>query len=256
MTEVRTVQAGEVRVLPTSAFSNVPGLLAGITVRASDPGAGGRGGSDDFGLSTGGSALEVAGRYEALARGLGFPSAAVCRQVHGTSLAGAEHAPSVGLWIPGEADGFVGRAMGRLFAVTVADCVPVYLVDTRSSTFGLLHAGWRGAAAGILGRALELLEERFGRPAEAYRVHLGPSICGDCYEVGPEVPAAFGRRVEGKSRLDVGAELAAEAEARGVPEEQVSRSPLCTQCDGALLHSHRGGGPQAGRMAAYFGWKG
>lgn len=256
MSGTATTAVGDVRVLPVSEFSNVPGLLAGITVRGSDSGVGGRGGSDDFGLSTGGSAWDLARRYEALARGLGFPSAAVCRQVHGSSLAVAEHTPSVGLWIPGEADGFIGHAMGRLFAVTVADCVPVYLVDTRSATFGLLHAGWRGAAAGILARALELLGERYGRPADAYRIHLGPSICGDCYEVGPEVPAAFGRRVKGTSTLDVAGELIAEAESCGVPREQVTRSALCTKCDGGLLYSHRGGGEQAGRMAAYIGWKG
>jgi len=256
MSETGTAQVGGVRVLPVSAFTSIPGLLAGITVREVDSGAGGRGGSDDFGLLTGGSAWDVAGRYETLARGLGFPAASVCRQVHGASLAVAEHTPSVGLWIPGEADGFIGHAMGRLFAVTVADCVPVYLVDARSATFGLLHAGWRGAAAGILGRALELLEERYGRPADAYRIHLGPSICGECYEVGAEVPAAFGRRVRGKSHLDVGAELIVEAEACGVPREQVSRSALCTRCDGELLFSHRGGGKEAGRMAAYIGWKG
>lgn len=250
-----TADAGGVRVLPASELADVPGLLAGITVRVAG-GREGRGGRDDFGLSTGGTAWDVASRYEALARGLGFPAAAVCRQVHGTSLAVAEHAPAAGLWIPGEADGFIGWVTGRLFAVTVADCVPVYLVDTRSGTFGLLHAGWRGASAGILGRALDLLADRYGRPADAYRVHLGPSICGDCYEVGPEVPGAFGRRVSGKSYLDVGAELIAEAVRAGVPRERVTRSKLCTKCDATLLHSHRGGGEQAGRMAAYIGWKG
>ena len=247
------VLPGGVRVLEADAFADLPGLRAGITVRAAD--GGGHAGPDDFGLSTGGPLWSVAERYEALAAGLGFGSVSVCRQEHGTELVEAALAPPRGFWIPGTADGFAGLApAGRLFAVTVADCVPVHLVHPASRTLGLLHAGWRGAAAGILGRALGLLDDRYGAPAAELRMHLGPAICGDCYEVGPEVPRAFGRQAEGKTTLDVGAELAREAEAAGVPAGGISRSALCTRCDGALLHSHRGGGARAGRMAAWLGW--
>lgn len=232
--------------------AEVPGLVAGLTTRVPD--RGGRGGDDDFGLSTGGPLWSVAERYDALARGLGFPSVAVCRQVHGTGLVAAEDAPPTGLWIPGEADGFVGAAPGRLFAVTVADCVPVYLVDPETRVFALLHAGWRGAAAGILERALGTLQEARGLAPSAFRLHLGPAICGDCYEVGPEVPRAFGRAAEGKTTLDVGGELAARARALGVDGGRITRSDLCTRCDGERLHSHRGSGARAGRMAAFVGW--
>jgi len=231
----------------------VPGLVAGITARL--PG-GGRGQADDFGLSTGGSSWSVAERYEALARGLGLGSASVCRQVHGTGLVAVEDAPPAGVWIPGEADGFFGATPRRLFAVTVADCVPVYLVEPETRAFALLHAGWRGAAAGILERTLEALRTAHGLPASAFRLHLGPAICGDCYEVGPEVPRAFGRAVEGdeeRTTLDVGGELIARALEAGVGRE-ISRSRLCTRCDDDRLHSHRGAGARAGRMAAYVGW--
>lgn len=243
-----------VRVLRVEAFADLPDLGAGITVRAAE-GVGGRGGADDFGLSTGGTLWQVAERYDALAAGLGFGSASVCRQVHGTEIVEAGLAPPQGLWIPGAADGFAGAAPpGRLLGVTVADCVPIYLVHPRSRAIALLHAGWRGAAAGILGRAIELLRKRHGAPAAELRLHLGPAICGDCYEVGPEVPRAFGREGEGKVTLDVGAELLREARTVGVSPARTSRSPLCTRCDGDWLHSHRGGGPRAGRMAAWLGW--
>lgn len=242
---------GGVRVLRPEALADVPGLVAGITARAPDEE---RGGPGDFGLSTGGSAWAVAARYEALAAGLGFRAAGVCRQVHGTGLVAAGDAPSAGVWIPGEADGFVGAAADRLFAVTVADCAPVYLVDPETRAFALLHAGWRGAAAGILGRALETLRDEHGRPASAFHLHIGPAICGDCYEVGPEVPRAFGRSVDGATTIDVGAELGKQARTLGVLPARISRSPLCSRCDGHQLHSHRGAGDRAGRMAAWLGW--
>jgi len=245
---------GGVRVLRPEALADVPGLVAGITARGPDDV---RGGSGDFGLSTGGSARAVAARYEALAAGLGFRATGVCRQVHGTRLVAAGDAPSDGLWIPGEADGFVGIApegAARLFAVTVADCAPVYLVDPDTRAFALLHAGWRGAAAGILGHALEVLRDAHGCSASAFRLHIGPAICGDCYEVGPEVPRAFGRSVDGTTTVDIGAELAKQARALGVEPERISRSVLCPRCDDRRLHSHRGGGERAGRMAAWLGW--
>jgi hypothetical protein len=250
---------GGVRVLRPAALADVPGLVAGITARGGRgaPGAGsrsGRGAADDFGLSTGGSAWAVAARYEALAAGLGFRGAGVCRQVHRTELVAAADAPPAGLWIPGEADGFVGAAAGRLFAVTVADCAPVYLVDPETRVFALLHAGWRGAAAGILGRALETLRDVHGRPASAFHLHIGPAICGDCYEVGPEVPRAFDRTVDGATTLDIGAELAEQGLALGIAADRISRSELCSRCDAERLHSHRGYGERAGRMAAWLGW--
>lgn len=238
-------------VEPAEALSDLPGLVAGITLRVV---GGGRGGVDDFGLSTGGSAWELADRYGALADSLGFPVASVCRQVHGTSLVDVGAAPPAGLWIPGEADGLVGRAAGGLLLVTVADCVPVTVVEPESGSLALLHAGWRGAAAGILPRAIARLAAE-GYPASGLRVYLGPAICGDCYEVGPEVPRAFGRRVDGTSHLDIRAELARQAAEAGVDTSRVHRSGACTRCERERYHSHRGDGARAGRMAAYVGWR-
>jgi YfiH family protein len=234
-------------------LAGISGLIAGITIRTAD---GGRGRADDFGLATGGAAWEVTERYEALAHDLDLSSASVCRQVHGTAYERAGFAPDRGVWIAGAADGFVGRAAGRLFVVTVADCVPVYVVDPDSRAFALLHAGWRGAAAGILGRAVRTLAEEYDARTHDLHVHLGPAICGPCYEVGPEVPAAFGVEVTGTSQFDVRAALADEARRLGVHEDRITLSTLCTRCPpGSLLHSHRGGGPRAGRMAGYLGWE-
>lgn len=246
--------ATALRLRPAEGLDELPGLVAGITLRSS-----GRGGPDDFGLTTGGSAWQIAERYARLAEALGFPSVAVARQVHGAELIEPSEVPTRGLWIPGEADGFVGVAPDRLFVVTVADCVPVYLVEPDSRAFALVHAGWRGAAAGILGRALDRLVAHAGGRAAALRMHLGPAICGDCYEVGPEVPRAFGRKpapsTAGRTTFDLRDELVERALARGVEPGGITRSALCTRCDGDRLHSHRGAGERAGRMAAFLGWK-
>lgn len=220
-------------------------LVAGITTAP-----------QDFGLGTGVSGWELAERYERLAEGLGFRSVAVGRQVHGAGVTMVPGAGAGGLCIVGEADGLFADTAGTLLAVTAADCVPVFLVDRESVAIALLHAGWRGAAAGVLARGLEAMARLRGTAAGACAVHLGPAICGTCYEVGPEVRARFGHAATGPGHLDLRAWLAGEAVRLGVPPEGVSVSTWCTSCDRGRLHSHRASGGRDGRMAAFLGRRG
>jgi YfiH family protein len=74
-------------------------------------------------------------------------------------------------------------------AVTVADCLPVFLYDTESGAFALLHSGWRGT--GIVLKALALMAGRWGVRPEAVTVALGPCICSGCYRVDPGRAEAF-----------------------------------------------------------------
>lgn len=138
-------------------------------------------------------------------------------------------------------------------AVTVADCVPAFLVAPERETSAVVHAGWRGAAAGILERAVATLRDRFGIPAAEVALHLGPSICGDCYEVGPEVHEGLGEPTPpGPSPVDLRGNLARRAEAVGIPASEITVSTLCTRCGPVDLYSHRGG--DAARQVAYLGW--
>jgi hypothetical protein len=83
-------------------------------------------------------------------------------------------------------------------------------------------------------------------------VHFGPSICGACYEVGPEVFSALGLDAPpGPAPLDLRGALAARAVAAGVRATNVSVSGLCTRCSRDGLFSHRGG--DRARQVAYLG---
>jgi hypothetical protein len=239
----RPRRIGDLEVLLLEAWDpEDEGLVAGITTAP-----------DDFGLATCGSGWDLADRYERLAETLGFEAVAVGRQVHGTAVATVPGMVARGLWIVGETDGLVADAPGILLAVTAADCVPVFLADRGSGALGLLHAGWRGAAAGVLARGLEAMARLRGTDVGDCVVHLGPAICGDCYEVGPEVLARFGRRASAPARLDLRAWLAAEATRLGLARDRVSVSTWCTSCDRGRLHSHRASGGRDGRMAAFLG---
>lgn len=228
------------------------GLAAGLTVRGTGP----DGEPADFGLTTAGTAYTLLRRLEGLAGQLGFPGLAVVRQVHGARVVCLEPTPEGGIRQPGEADGLVTGGSGLLLAVTAADCVPVYLLDPGSGGLGLLHAGWRGVAGGVLEAGVRAMGARFGADPGQLFVHLGPAICGSCYEVGPEVLRALDRPApEGGAHVDLRASLADRAERLGATPERLTRSAWCTRCSADQFHSHRGRGDDAGRMAAFLGWR-
>lgn len=224
--------------------------MAGITAVPQGAGAGSEA---DFGLTTGGSSRDVERRYEMLAIATGMRSSVVARQVHGTRIVEADSSSGGGSRVVGEADGLVTSARGVLLAVTAADCVPVFIVDLEGRGIALLHAGWRGAAGGMLEAGLSMLKARFGVVPADVTLYLGPSICGACYEVGAEVLRAFRRDAAGPAKLDLRAELAQEAVRSGVSAERVVQSQWCTRCGPVHLHSHRARGVKAGRMAAFLG---
>ncbi len=181
----------------------------------------------------------------------GFTALQMAHQVHGAAV--AWHAGvGPGFHVRDATDGHATREPGLLLAVSVADCVPVYLAARDGRAWALLHAGWRGTAAGILEQGLEVLRRHARVVPEDVVVHLGVAICRSCYEVGPEVIRALeGREVSGPARLDLRATLARRAVAAGVRE--ISVSPLCTACDRDRFFSHRGSGGDGARQLAYLG---
>ena len=149
------------------------------------------------------------------------------RQVHGTRVVvdgeGIE-----------EADGQVTTKPGVAALVLVADCLPVALAG--SEGVGVVHAGWRGLAAGVLETGVEA--------AGAVCAAIGPGIGPCCYEVGDDVRAVFGTT---ERTLDLKAIARARLEAAGVRD--VHDCGLCTSCDAERFFSHRRDRGVTGRQA-------
>ncbi|HEX5725749.1 MAG TPA: laccase domain-containing protein, partial [Longimicrobiaceae bacterium] len=153
----------------------------------------GRGGGEepfDLGLSGGQPVGRVLDRWRLLLKNTGMETVAHSRQVHRAEL--WEHCGrnAPGIVVMDGFDGHLTDRPGLLLAVSVADCIPVSLVDPERRVAALVHAGWRGVAAGIVERAIHRLHDAWGAPAGGLRLHCGPAICGRCYEVGPDVHAA------------------------------------------------------------------
>ena len=169
---------------------------------------------------------------------------ATVRQVHGSAV--VVHEGGWAGWLRGgEADGQVAATRGIGLAVSIADCVPVFLAH-ESGVVGLLHSGWRGTAGRIVEDAIRIITGR-GIAASEIQIHLGPAICGRCYEVDADVRAQLtGRPATRPGNVDLRSLIGEHASELGV--QKVSVSPECTKCDNEKFFSHRAG--DAGRQVA------
>ena len=201
----------------------------------------------DFAWQSAEPAITVFNRWESLCLGLaelGVRRLATAQQVHGARV--LDHGGSWEGWLrTPDADGHFARAPGTAMAVTIADCVPIFIVHP-GGTAALLHSGWRGTAARIVEQGIGAFENAGLRAADL-RVHLGPAICGRCYEVSPEVIQALtGRPASRHATVDLRAIIAGHARERGV--RSISQSARCTRCDNDRFYSHRAG--DSGRQLA------
>jgi YfiH family protein len=169
-------------------------------------------------------------------------------QVHGREVAVIPGKPSRA------ADAAVTFTPGAVCAVMVADCLPVFLASREGDRIGLVHAGWRGLAAGVIEAAIAKLD----CDPKRLVAWLGPSIGPEAFEVGDDVRTALTAGDPGASaHFDAGrpghffADLPALARRRlalvGVTDVHGGRH--CTYSEPARFYSHRRDG-RTGRMAA------
>jgi YfiH family protein len=171
------------------------------------------------------------------------------RQVHGTRV--LVHTGGWEGWLrAGEADGHIAVERGIALSVGIADCVPVFIAHP-SGVVALLHSGWRGTAARITTEAIAAMARNNIAPDEL-AIHLGPAICGRCYEVSADVREELtGQPVTRAGHVDLRSLIAEHATETGVQKITVSSS--CTKCDNDRFFSHRAGdsGRQIGVIAAH-----
>lgn len=146
------------------------------------------------------------------------------------------------------ADALVTREPGLAVAVSTADCGPILLADEAAGVVAAAHAGWRGAAGGVIEAAIAAMETcgaNRGRIVAA----LGPMIRQDSYEVGPELVAEFTRQDtdntrffapaarSGHAQFDLAAYIAARLGAAGIAH--IEDLGHCTYSDPARFFSYR-----------------
>ncbi|HEY3959729.1 MAG TPA: polyphenol oxidase family protein [Solirubrobacteraceae bacterium] len=160
-------------------------------------------------------------------------------QVHGTAVRQVEDETEGGDDV--EADGQVTALRDVGAMVLTADCLPVALGC--SGAVAMVHAGWRGLAAGILEEGVRAVRE-LGDESEIVAV-VGPGAGPCCYEVGEELQAAFGGAYRDGRNIDLKAIARERLLAAGVAD--VQDVAACTICDERFF-SYRREGARAGRQ--------
>ena len=157
----------------------------------------------------------------------------------------------------GEGDALLENTPGSAVAVKTADCVPILIVDRRHRAVAAVHAGWRGAAAEIVRRAVEHLRREFDAAPSDLEAAIGPAIGPCCYEVGPEVAAHFPKSLEigsdGRPHVDLAGANRRQLLASGLDAARIYTSGLCTMCLPDEFHSFRRDKQDAGRMFSFVG---
>jgi YfiH family protein len=145
-----------------------------------------------------------------------------------------------------------------------ADCIPILFADAAARVCGAAHSGWRGTVGGIAPNVVARMVELGARPGRI-AVALGPSIGPCCFEVGPEVVAAFRAALgdlpgmvvrpagAAKDHIDLRVATRALLERLGVEAEQIDGDPPCTACDPARFFSYRREGIAGGVHMGFIG---
>ena len=190
--------------------------------------------------------------------GLGIDSRdLVCaEQVHGANIYYADHrdrgkgALSCNTALA-QTDGLVTDKVGVPLAIFTADCLSIFLYEPELRVIALVHAGWRGTKAGILTRALALMQDKFKIPSEDLLAGFGPAIRSCCYEVGEEFREFFDyglSRMNNRYHLDLIALNRRQLLEAGISENHISDSGICTSCSNQEFFSFRKDGESCARM--------
>jgi polyphenol oxidase len=207
-----------------------------------------------------GANLQPSTGWDQLAASLGLGAGDVLRprQVHGDGVTIVPAAPVDAAAVCASAADIITTAhIDRAVAVQSADCVPLLFFDSRTGAAAAAHAGWRGTAAGVAGKAMNSMAAAFGtRPGDVI-VAIGPSIGPCCYRVGDELLAAFGPngrrwfyRVKETLMLNLWNANRDQLLEAGVTGDHIHVAGLCTADDASLFHSYRRDGAAAGRLVA------
>lgn len=157
-----------------------------------------------------------------------------------------------------DTDAFFTSEPNLPLLILVADCAPLLLVHPQEHTVGVVHAGWRGALAGIAGGAASVMTTE---PA-GLLVGLGPCLCVACLEVGEEVAEQV-QAVDpmaviagyGKPHLDLRGLISRDLVGAGVKPAHIEVLDICPRCQNQEYFSHRGDGGTTGRFGIVAWWQ-
>ena len=200
----------------------------------------------------GDSPKNVANNYEIMGKALGFDleNVVLTRQTHSDIIRTVTEKDHLGLdhHAYPECDGLITNTPGVALVVFTADCTPILLHDPVTGAVGAVHAGWRGTAADIAGKAVRAMVDTFGCESANIRAAIGPNIGPCCFATDADVPDAMIKalgasalnyiRAQGDKYYVNLKEINAQF-LRNAGVTHIEISPSCTMCQSSRFWSHR-----------------
>ncbi|MBE0501251.1 MAG: peptidoglycan editing factor PgeF [Desulfuromonadales bacterium] len=184
-------------------------------------------------------------------------------QVHGTDiLILDEPNPDVSHFQKVESDAIITNQKNIMIGVLVADCYPVLLFDPVKEVSAVIHVGWRGAAAGLIGRTVAAMTAHFGSRPVDLKAAIGAGIGAHKYAVDRPVRDAFregsgnwetisNETSLGEWLLDLKKSCQLQLESAEIPEQNIESASECTCCHRELFFSYRRDNGQTGRQIGF-----
>jgi len=142
-----------------------------------------------------------------------------------------------------ETDGFFTDRKKLFLSIRTADCAAVMVLFPDIPAIGIVHAGWKGARAGIVQNLLQSMLARWQVEPDRIQIVVSPFIKKCCYEVGPEFDTYFaGEHIvlrNNKRYLDLESFLFQTLKEMGISEDRITFAPFCTACSELPLYSYR-----------------
>lgn len=210
---------------------------------------------------------DVKENYEIICSTLDIPidSIVFSNQVHGTDIKIVEKSHvGKGIYFNGDEDGIDGlitNKRGITLWTFYADCVPLYFLDPKKKVIALAHAGWKGTASKIGEKIIDKMESLYNCLPQDILVGIGPSIGPCCYEVGESLFEIFNKNFTNPDKLLISkgnqkwhlnlwkANMVI-LKSRGILENNITVSELCTSCNNDKFYSYRKENGRTGRMSA------
>lgn len=169
--------------------------------------------------------------------------AIVCRPIHGTNIRTVTPTDAGQIFL--DCDGFITTAPGVAIGATVADCLPVWFWDETQQVVGIVHAGWRGAQAGIVPLMAQKLQQEFGCLPENISAAIGPCIQQCHFAVRQDVldqfltyPQFVAAR-DNQTFLDLPGIVREQLLQEGISPTNLTTSDECTTCLTEKYFSYR-----------------
>lgn len=184
-------------------------------------------------------------------------------QVHGSEILMIDQPnPDVSHFQRVDSDAIITNQRNILIGILVADCFPVILYDQKRHAAGVVHLGWRGTAAGLLGRTVKAMCEIFGCQALDLCAAVGPGIAAHSYEVDRPVRDAFRQGTDqwgriatevslGHWQLDLRQSILLQLDETGIDRARIDIVQECTCCHKEAFFSYRRDNGRTGRQMGF-----